>query len=412
MELSNPQGIYLNNLNTKFRAYVGGYGSGKTFVGCLDLIIFMMENPSTVTGYFAPTYPQIRDIFYPTFEEAANMLGFQVVIKYGDKEIILKRGGVYYGTVICRSMDNPASIVGFKIARALVDEVDTLGKDKAADVWNKIIARLRLVINGVQNSIGVTTTPEGFRFVYQKFAKDPSRSYSMVQASSYENEKYLPDDYIPSLLETYTPELVKAYVGGQFVNMTSGSVYSHFNRGTCNSSRVIKDGEPLHIGMDFNVRNMAAVVFVKDGYDRSTAVDEMIGYDDTHHIIKEIKERYTNHRIYIYPDASGVKTSSSSGVSVSDISLLRDAGFTVKYNKQNPKVRDRVVCVDTRFYDNTVKVNIDKCKTVTECLEQQAYNKQGEPDKTSGNDHTNDAFGYYVAYEHKIKRQASRIIGR
>ena len=412
MELSNPQGIYLNSLKTKFRSYVGGYGSGKTFVGCLDLIIFHMRNPSTVTGYFAPTYPQIRDIFYPTFEEAANMCGFTVVVKFGDKEVQLFRGGIYYGTVICRSMDNPASIVGFKIARALVDEIDTLKKDKANDVWNKIIARLRLMVKGEQNSIGVTTTPEGFKFVYNKFAKDPSKSYSMVQASSYENEQYLPDDYIPSLLETYPPELVQAYVGGQFVNLTSGSVYSHFDRNRCNSARVIKDGEPLHIGMDFNVRNMAAVVFVKDGYDLSTAVDELIGYDDTHHIVKAIKERYDNHRIYIYPDASGSKTTSSGGASVSDISILRDAGFKVKTRASNPRVRDRVVCVDTRFYDGTVKVNIEKCKTATECLEQQAYNKQGEPDKASGNDHTNDAFGYYVAYEHKLRTPSRQIIAR
>ena len=66
-ELSAPQGIFLNGLNTKFRAYVGGFGSGKTFVGCLDLLTFAAQHPGTVQGYFGATYPSIRDIFYPTF---------------------------------------------------------------------------------------------------------------------------------------------------------------------------------------------------------------------------------------------------------------------------------------------------------------------------------------------------------
>lgn len=51
----------------------------------------------------------------------------------------------------------------------------------------------------------------------------------MVQASFYENAKNLPDDYIDSLNETYDEELVRAYVGGEFVNLKTGTVYKNFN---------------------------------------------------------------------------------------------------------------------------------------------------------------------------------------
>ena len=154
LSLSNPQSIFLNGLNTKYRAYVGGFGSGKTFVGCLDLLIFFSKHPGTVQGYFGPTYPAIRDIFFPTFAEAAELMGFTVDTKESNKEVHVYRDGKFYGTVICRSMDNPTSIVGFKISRALVDEIDVLKAKKADDAWNKIIARMRLVIPGVENSIG------------------------------------------------------------------------------------------------------------------------------------------------------------------------------------------------------------------------------------------------------------------
>ena len=403
MELSNPQGIFLDKLKTKFRAYVGGFGSGKTFVGCLDLLIFAMANPRTVQGYFAPTYPQIRDIFYPTFDEAAHMLGFRTEIKYGVKEVALYKGQAYYGTVICRSMEKPSTIVGFKIARALVDEIDTLPKAKAKQAWTKIIARMRLVVKGELNSIGVTTTPEGFLFVYDTFKKDPKPSYSMVQASSYENEAYLPPDYIPSLIETYDEALAMAYIMGQFVNLTTGSVYPHFNRATCNCLTLYKQGEPLHIGMDFNVGKMAACVF----NDRSEGIDEFIGYADTPSIILAIKARYPKSAIYVYPDASG-QNSSTKGATVTDHKLLKAAGFGVYSKKVNPRVRDRIITVNKRFEDGTVKINVAKMPVTTEALEQQAYDKNGEPDKTTGHDHPCDAAGYFVLYNHALKFMKKR----
>ena len=104
LSLSNPQSIFLNGLNTKYRGYVGGFGSGKTFVGCLDLLLFAGKYPGTRMGYFGPTYPAIRDIFFPTFEEAAGLLGFTVDIKEPNKEVHIYRDGKFYGTVICLSL--------------------------------------------------------------------------------------------------------------------------------------------------------------------------------------------------------------------------------------------------------------------------------------------------------------------
>jgi hypothetical protein len=400
LELSAPQNIFLNGLNTPYRAYVGGFGSGKTFVGCIDLLTFFGKHPGTRQGYFGISYPSMRDIFYPTFEEAANMMGFTVVIREANKEAHVYRNGFYYGTVICRSMDNPGSIVGFKIARALVDEIDVLSKDKANKAWNKIIARMRLKISGVQNSIGVTTTPEGFLFVYSKFKKDPTKSYSMVQASTYENEQHLPDDYIDTLKETYPGQLIDAYIEGDFVNLTTGTVYSEFDR-VVNNTDVIWDGvEPLHVGMDFNVCNMSAVISViRNGicYD----VNEITGGYDTPSMINSLKERFQQCQINIYPDASG-KNRNAQGASESSIQLLRSAGFQVFAKNKNPFVKDRVLAMNTSFTKLLHFVNVKLCPTHASNLEQQVYNKAGEPDKTAGNDHTNDANGYLIHYKYPV----------
>jgi hypothetical protein len=407
--LSAPQDVFLNTLNTKYRAYVGGFGSGKTFVGCLDLLTFAGRHPGTVQGYFGPSYPSIRDIFYPTFEEAAHLMGFRVDVMTSNKEVHIYRGRRYFGTVICRSMDKPGSIIGFKIARALVDEIDTLPKQKANEAWVKIVARMRLVVEGVQNSIGVTTTPEGFMFVYDKFANNPTESYSMVQASTYENEMHLPPDYIASLKEDYPEHLISAYLRGQFVNLTTGTVYKSYNRTAHRSTETIRPGEPLLIGMDFNVTKQAASVWVKrDGGKQWHAVDELVDMYDTPEAIKIIKNRYPDHRVTIYPDASG-KSRKTVDASTSDIALLEGAGYRIRANASNPSVKDRINATNGAFERGVLWVNDAKCPNIAGCLEQQVYDKNGEPDKKSGNDHQNDATTYPIAYEFPIVRPATKL---
>ena len=411
--LSAPQHIFLNELNTKFRAYVGGFGSGKTYVGSVDVTLFAGANPSSrikpvVQGYFAPTYRDIMDTFWPTLDEAAHSLGFTTKTRKADKEVELYRGKVNYGTVICRSMDDPSGIVGFKTAQSLVDEIDILSIDKATNAWNKIIARQRLVLPGVVNGIGVTTTPEGFKFVYNRFKKRRHKLYSMVQASTHENHSYLPEDYIESLRENYSDALIDAYLLGEFVNLTSGTVYHGYDRETNKSREIVTNNEPLFIGQDFNVANMASVIYVKrmsphvDGVVWH-AVGELSGLFDTPATIKAIREKYPENKIYVYPDATG-KGRKTNDASVSDLALLRGAGFSLRAKKVNPFVKDRILSANRAFSSRRVMVNEEKCPEYAESLEQQAYDKNGIPDKTSGHDHMNDAGTYPLAFEMPIKK--------
>src|SRR5690606_30289392 len=99
----------------------------------------------------------------------------------------------------------------------------------------------------------------------------------------------------------------------------------------------IRPDDALHIGMDFNVQHMAAVVFVmRDGV--PNAVLEYTDVLDTPAMIALIKARHPNHKAFVYPDASG-NNRKSNGASQSDIALLKQAGFTVCVNPSNPAVK-------------------------------------------------------------------------
>lgn len=414
--LNRPQAEFFA-LPHKYRAFVAGFGSGKTWVGSSSLCAHAWSWPRVNAGYFAPTYPQIRDIFFPTIEEVAREWGLRTDIKEANKEVHLYSGRKYRGTIICRSMERPHEIVGFKIGRALVDEIDVMRLDKATTAWRKIIARMRYRLDGLANGIDVTTTPEGFKFVYRQWVRSLTDNpglaslYGLVQASTYDNAANLPADYIESLRQSYPPQLIEAYLHGQFVNLTSGAVYPDFDRRANHCDDALKDGEPLHVGMDFNVLQMAAVLcVVRDA--KPVVVGELTGVRDTPTMAALLKERFGEGRsITIYPDASGGNTSSKSA-GESDLTILRKAGFSIRANPSNPAIRDRVNAVNAMILNSVgerrLRVNTRACPKLTESLEQQVYDANGEPDKSTGLDHVVDAFGYFISTTWPVRaREAS-----
>lgn len=415
--LNKPQGQFLA-LPHKYRAFVAGFGSGKTRAGGAALCRHAWEWPKVDSGYFAPTYAQIRDIFYPAIEESAFDWGLTADIHESNKEVHLYSSGNYRGTILCRSMEKPGDIVGFKIGHAVIDELDVMKAAKAETAWRKIIARMRYSVDGLKNGVDVTTTPEGFKFVYQQFVKavrdKPALAslYGLVHASTYENAKNLPADYIPSLLASYPPQLISAYIRGLFTNLTSGSVYPNFDRVLNHTGETLREREALHIGMDFNVLNMtAAVSVIREGL--PLTLEEATKVRDTPAMAKLLKDRYQlkGHPVTIYPDASGGNTSSKNA-SESDLSILKQAGFTISVNPSNPAVKDRVNAVDAMTLNaeglRRWRVNTDACPALTEAQEQQAWGTNGEPDKSSGHDHPNDAVGYFLVKRFPIVKRIAQ----
>ena len=128
---------------------------------------------------------------------------------------------------------------------------------------------------------------------------------------------------------------------------------------------------------------------------------------DTPEMIDLIKSKYAGHQIFVYPDASG-SARKTVNASMSDIALLQQAGFTVRARKSNPPVRDRIMATNAAFEAGRIRINANACPTVASCLEQQVY-RNGEPDKTSGVDHQNDATTYPIAYEMPILRPVANV---
>jgi len=392
-----------------YPAMVAGFGAGKTEAAVLRSIMGKLRYPTLNRGFYEPTYDLVRMIAWPRFEEVLTRLDIPYKLYKSPLNYISIEGR---GNVVFRSMDTPGRIIGYEHADADVDELDTLKDAEAADVWRRILSRNRQKKpDGKPNTIGTTTTPEGFRFVYRTWKESPKPGYRIIQAPTHSNP-HLPDGYVDSLRDIYPEALLQAYLMGEFVNLTSGTVYHTFSRELNDSDAVEMRGEHLHVGMDFNVQQMSAVIHViRDGDPH--AVGELTGVLDTPAMIDLLKERYPEHRITVYPDASG-KGRKTVDASTNDLALLRQAGFGVVVDNSNPGVRDRVLAMCSAFCngqgERRYRVNVRRCPTYTSCLEQQAYDKHGAPDKTQGLDHAPDAGGYFIAKRYPIHKPAS--VGR
>jgi len=405
----------------KYPALISGLGAGKTEALVYRALKFITEIPKVELGIYQPTVDLTKRILYPRFEDIFANSGIRYKLNKSDgiMEEFMPTGKA---TLIFRSMDNFTRIIGYQTHHALIDEIDTLSSEKAMAVWIRILARNRKkfrVPNGKFgiNTVGVTTTPEGFNFCYNMWVKEHADNpeYELIRGKTADNY-HLPEDYVDSLRKTYPPQLVKAYLEGEFVNMKGNTVYDGFDRVLSHTDLTLADfpeGQMINISMDFNISRMAACVIMKNDTGQFFVVDEFSKLMDTPAMIEAIRHKFKGRQITIYPDAS-VRSRKSVDSSKSDHKLLRDAGFRINAPMKNPPVRDRVLSTNVMFLNSlgerNLFVNTNTCKDLTEALEKQVYDDNSVPVKDGISDDLNDALGYGINRMSGLDRPTSNIV--
>lgn len=425
---------FCSDIQTDFIALIGGFGSGKTHAFCVKACTLAAVNAGFEGAIAEPTNYLVRTRLVPGMIACLEEMGIPYDYEKSDQIFRLHfREGTT--TIYCLSGENWERLIGYNLAFFGSDETDTSGHEIAKAMWQKAISRVRW---GTKRQIFTTSTPEGFKFLYEWFVTNPqkngkldivygtapgfegdyirehrgsitvddiTRTTRAIHGTSYENP-LLDKAYIASMKSAYTAEQWKVWALGQFGNLNTLIVYDKFDRKLNHSPKTIKDYprfEPIHVGMDFNLGKMAAIVHVID-QGKPIAVAEHVKIRDTPTMIQVLRDTYPQRPIIVYPDASG-KNGNAAGIE-SSMAQLRQAGFEIKVDRSNPAVGDRVASMNAMFCnalgERRYLVNTLQCPVYTSCLEKQAW-VRNEPDKSDDVDHPNDAGGYFIYKNWPIK---------
>lgn len=414
IHLTEPQ-TKMFQATQRFVAFVAGFGAGKTHALVLKMLVDKFQYPDVDLLYCAPTYSLIRDIAYIKVIEFLNTMPVKYNLNKAENVLYIQG----FGRILFRTMDRPELIVGFSVLNGYLDELDVLRMAHASAFWNKVIARTRQKSRNpdAKNRIFVATTPEGYRFVYNRWHLHPTEDYELIRAPTSSNP-HLPEGYIDALKASYPSQLIEAYLEGEFVNLVGASVYYNFSR----TKNALPKNTPaaawptthrviIHIGVDFNIHNTAAAFGVVAG-GKCYILGEMTGILDTPTLVKEIDAHYEKFAqdIVYYPDATG-KNAKSTNASVSDHTILQRTGAMIDAPPGNPAVRDRVAAVNSALgnaeEEPLLYIDIEACPRLVQALEQQVYVESGSgklsPDKSSGYDHILDALGYLIYRRFPVK---------
>lgn len=398
-------------LKARFRDAVCGRRFGKTFLGKAEMRraarLAMQWNVSVEDEiwYAAPTFKQAKRVFWRRLKQSIPVSWRAGKPNETECSITLRTGHV----MRIVGLDNYDNLRGSGLFFLLIDEWADCPWEAWEEVLRPMLSTCKFIVDGVLYVGGHVLrigTPKGFNHCYDTYLDgkeggEPDHKSWLYTSLDGGN---IPAEELEAARRKMDPRTFRQEYLASFENY-QGVVYYCFDRVKNHTADVVKPGDFLHIGMDFNVSKMAAIVFVlRDGLPR--AVDEFTDVFDTPAIIEKIKTRYpTGHTITIYPDASG-DNRKTSNASESDLSLLKKAGFVVINNPANPAVKDRINSMNAMlcntYGERRMLVNTNKCPKFTQSLERQIWSDKGqrdkkaEPDKKAGFDHANDAGGYFI----------------
>jgi hypothetical protein len=409
-DLHPGQLAFVDDTSTQIIGISAGYGAGKTRSLCAKAVHLAAANQGFIGAVMEPTGPLIRDIWQNDFDDFLEAYDIPYTFRASplpEYTLHLPGGDT---KILCRSFENWSRIIGLNLAWVLADEIDTVAPSIASKAFPKILGRLRA---GNVRQFGAASTPEGFRWMWNTFGSDDAQQRTdrkLIKMRTADNP-HLPPDFIERLQANYDPQLLRAYLDGEFVNLTTGQVYDRFDRikHVREDFNAIEDEETILVGIDFNITNTNAALAIRRGRELFF-FDEIAAAHDTDAIGQELRRRYPHARILGYPDASGANRSTNS--SRSDVAILASYDISNMAPKANPPIRDRVAAVQAALENGKGETRLwvhPRCRKLIECLELQSYNERGEPDKEANYDHMNDAAGYLV---HRVFEVGRATAGR
>lgn len=283
----------------KYTAYYGGIRNGKSWAGCAKGLALSDQFPGNVGVVGRLTYQELIDTTQKDFLSFVKIRNGGTLnpgpyvkrfIEGPPATLWLQNGS----EVRFRYADNPDSILGAtlgwfyldqaefipeKVYSALEGRLSLWGPQRVKECQEAYLRLYKTPLKYKPREFGFITGNPAPGWVYKRYKLNPSGVYHMVEASSADNEKNLPENYLNDLKATNSPEWVARFLMGDW-SVRKGQIYKDWEESLhCIELMEIPAHWPRFIGWDHGQVHPTSVSFV--------AVDEegnLVLYKEYHKV--------------------------------------------------------------------------------------------------------------------------------
>lgn len=411
--------VYLSKQQMQFvscqetcAVFVGGRGAGKTTALCAYLVGQAALNPNGLGLIGSQNPAGLHSVFLPALMAFLKQTGIECV--YGSEPPWYQGRFQSHVNVlscangwqaVCRSMHDSGadrSLRGLELSTIALDEV----REMTEETFNTVFACLRHKSPPLR--IRMATTPNGYDWVYRRFAgEDKMPDSRLIRATTMDN-RFLPAGYSDMLRSTYSNDLYQQEVLGNFIVLGSGAVYK-FNRNRHLCKKEFDSTKPVLFTLDLNVSPLCGCIAQHDPVAKTMHVfDEVVITDNaqTRTACRAMADKWAHKADEVWHICDEAGAARSTRTLESDVMIMQNEMPKLFKRARSlngcskPKVVDRCNAVNGMLdsADGTIRLTIDpSCKTLVEDLESVVWLEYGKIDKRDEkHTHSTDSLGYLV----------------
>lgn len=336
--------------------YVGGLGSGKTFLGALLTAAYIYTFPNSKACMVGPTIPLVRDNTFAQCVKFLRILGIELESLNKDKTMYLANNGT---TIMLTHGQSYKQLLTYEFNFIDVEEASKISNS----VLKQVQGRLRYVNGDAPLFLLTHTNPPGSTNHYCL------KSGTVFLGSSYENTN-LPDGYIDELAKNMTAEEKDKFINSKITPALDDALISNYDPLEVKLSNTTDDltGYPVFVTCDFNYSPMCWYSgIIKDG--QFLFLDEHLNLrintsSQATAVFEYLTSKYNCSEILVYGDSAGAfnQRLDNDYIVMDDVATKLGIKLEIRVLPSNPRVTQRLSIFRNYIKDHKYKFNLDHMK--------------------------------------------------
>lgn len=250
--------------------WLGGKGSGKSYMASLLIAEFVTRNPGVICALIANTRTQISDTPQPYVVDRLKMIGVPVEMrtevtiegKRYRNALVVKVGEELYSYILIRSFENIEMIEGTELDSVWIDEVQDTSDTGASVVLSRLRGQ-RAKSPDTPSRFLIATGLIGYNYDWHWTNRKSSIFDLVLRSATDENLSNLPPDYLNMLKSIYTAEEIEMFVYGRPTKRVEYRAVFNFDpdRHILKEREYADDPHNVVVSVDFNPAPMCATVY-------------------------------------------------------------------------------------------------------------------------------------------------------